>query len=179
MLINYLLFLGYFIGIWVVEKNFTLGLLYYFSIIIIFQKYNRLEFFSNHSDSSPSKYNNISLANCNYNIPLYETKGEFITIDLDFYQLCNQPEEEEKKKKISDICIEEENDRLRVLLPKNPPLLSSLSDEKAIYIDSKIILSQKLDQQLKKGDKITIDGTPIDSEQIFTVVDFPLAITRR
>ena len=115
MLINYLLFLGYLIGIWVVEKNFMLGLLYYFSIILIFQKFNRLEFFGNHSDSDThtSKYQDFSLANCNHNIPLYVTNGEFISIDLDSYQQCNEVEEEEKKNDSLDPCIIEENIELK------------------------------------------------------------------
>ena len=111
MLINYLLFLGYLIGIWVTQKNFMLGLLYYFSIILISQKYNRLELFSNHSgsDTHTSKYQDFSLANCNHNIPLYVTNGEFISIDLDFYQQCNKVKEEKKKNKPLNPCLEEEN----------------------------------------------------------------------
>lgn len=168
MLFNYLFFLGYLIGVWVVKKSFMLGLLYNFSIILIFQKHNRFEFFNNYVKQDINKYQKMSLANCNYNIPLYVTNGEFISIDLDFYQQCNEESKPLKKSEPLDPC----NDDDKVLNTSNKPqLLNGISSQKSIYINPKIILDLDLHNRIKKGDKITIDGTPVDPKKVYTVHD--------
>ncbi len=152
MIKNIILLFLFLLGIFVCQKSYGLAIIYYFSIILFFNKnYNVFE--------------NFRVETCNYNIPVYVVDNKPIIIKIDEYQLCrpNLPGEDS----MEDLTEDERNNLDYVSYEESSLIISGDSSTNTIHF------SHPLPQikRIYKNEKLQFSGSPIDRNIIYTVAE--------
>ena len=150
MIKNIILLFLFLFGILICQKSFSLGIIYYFCIVLFLNKNNNLS-------------ETFRVERCNYNIPLYVVDNKPIVIKIDDYQLCHSNMTTEDS--MEDLGEDEKENLDNVSYEESSLIISGDSGTNSINF------SHPLPQikRIYEGEKLQFSGSPIDRNLIYTV----------